>query len=490
MGATIHPHKGYLNTNFNIHATGHEEEYSVYQKSDSDKCLITTGIARPNEPHILNIAQHGDFVVSFNNRDEISIHIEDGYKFGGSKYKTSFIFDDCPWCFVIMHDRTYFYNRKTKRSFVEPISPDQVTEINEDFVIFENDDQKERTIFSLVEEKPILCIYDIVTFNKSVVVWEESFDHKRELCIYVFGSEFNTIDRFVFDGYIVDHENGNIIFYEGNTIKKFSISEYNGSTTYQTTIAGTLVNVVAPNLAVSYRELYNKHELIIRNIDKDIVVTTITLEGYLAEINRKKLIDIWQRHKQISNFDFSVVDVPELTLSALYNKVYIYPCEWDVFYSVETISLERNCGQSTQRTSKSKLYSVNTGVEISIQQAEGNFSLFGNAICFYNGVESYVRSEKYQGAGYCKGSAIYSYDNNIYMYNNTCLYKLGCNGYWDNGREINLDFSLFDDFGIVKNKDTDICKTLSGINLGKWELRCNYNNRKYIKTSENYIFFR
>ena len=101
---------------------------------------------------------------SFNNRDEISIHIEDGYKFGGSKYKTSFIFDDCPWCFVIMHDRTYFYNRKTKRSFVEPISPDQVTEINEDFVIFENDNQKERTIFSLVEEKPILCISDIQWF--------------------------------------------------------------------------------------------------------------------------------------------------------------------------------------------------------------------------------------------------------------------------------------------------------------------------------------
>ena len=488
MGATIHPHKGYLNTNFNIHVTGHEEEYSVYQKGDCDKCLIATGIVRPNEPHVLNMAQPGDYVVSFNDSNEINIHIEDGYKFGGSTYKTSFIFDDCPWCFVVMHDRTYFYNRETKRSFVEPISPDQVTEINEDFVIFENDNQKERTIFSLVEEKPILCISDIVTFNKSVVVWEESFDHKRELCIYVFGSEFNTIDRFVFDGYIVDHENGNIIFYEGNTIKKFSISEYNGSTTYQTTILGTLVNVIAPNLAVSYRELYNKNELIIRNIDKDIVVTTIKLEGYLAEINGKKLIDIWQRHKQISNFDFSVVDVPELTLSALYNKVYIYPCEWDIFYSIETIFLERKCCESIHRTSKSKLYGVNTGVEIPIQQARGNFSSYGNAICFYNGVESYVRSEKYQGNGYCKGGAIYSYDNNIYMYNDSCLYKLSRNGYWDDKREINLDFSRFDEFGIVKDKETENCQTLSGVTLGKWKFQTNYDFR-YVRTSEFYIFF-
>lgn len=62
MGATIHPHKGYLNTNFNVHVTGHEEEYSVYQKGDCDKCLIATGIVRPNEPHVLNIAQPGDYV--------------------------------------------------------------------------------------------------------------------------------------------------------------------------------------------------------------------------------------------------------------------------------------------------------------------------------------------------------------------------------------------------------------------------------------------
>lgn len=487
MGATIHPHKGYLNTNFNVHVTGHEEEYSVYQKGDCDKCLIATGIVRPNEPHVLNIAQPGDYVVSFNDSDEINIHIEDGYKFGGSTYKTSFIFDDCPWCFVVMHDRTYFYNRETKRSFVEPISPDKITEINEDYVIFENDKQEERTIFSLVEEKPILCITDIVTFNRSVVVWKECSDNKSELCIYVLGTEPNAIDKFVFDGYIVDNEHDNIIFYDGNTIKKISLSEYNGSTTYQITIRGTLINVVAPNLAVSYRELYNRNELIIHNLDKD-EETTITLDGHLAEINGKELIDIWQRHDQISNFDYSAIDVPELTLSALYNKVFVYPCEWDVFYSIETISLEKKYGKSIKRTSKSKLCSVNSDKEISIQQAEGNLVSYGNAICFYNGVESYVKSENYEGGGYCKGGATYIEAKNIYMYNDSCLYKLSRNGYWDNRREINLDFSRFGEFGIVKDKETSICQTLSGINLGKWKCEINYNSRKYIKTSENYIF--
>lgn len=486
MGATIHPHKGYLNTNFNVHVTRHKEKYSVYQKSDCEKRSIATGIIRPNEPHVLNIAQPGDYVVSFNDSDEISIHIEDGYKFGGSTYKTSFIFDDCPWCFVVMHDRTYFYNRETKRSFVEPISPDKITEINEYFVIFENDKQEERTIFSLIEEKPILCISDIVTFNESVIVWEECSNNKSELCIYTLGTESNAIDRFVFEGYIIDDENNNIIFYEGNTIKKFSLSEYNGSTTSQITIRGTLVNVVAPNLAVSYREWYNRNELIIRNLDKD-EETTITLDGYLAEINGKELIDIWQRQKQISEFDFSAVDVPELTLSALYNKVYIYPCGWDVFYSIETISLEKKNRKSIIRTSKSRLCRVNSDKEISIQQAKGNFASYGNAFCFYNGVESYVRSEKYEGDGYNKGGSIYIDAKNIYMYNDSCLYKLSRNGYWDNGREINLDFSHFDKFGIVKDKETGTCQTLSGVSLGQWKFQTNYYFR-YVRTTEYFIF--
>ena len=172
----------------------------------------------------------------------------------------------------------------------------------------------------------------------------------------------------------------------------------------------------------------------------------------------------------------------------MYNKVFVYPCEWDVFYSIETISLEKKYGKSIKRTSKSRLCRVNSDEKIYIQQAEGDFATYGNAICFYNGVEAYVRSEKYKGSGYNQGCSIYSCGNNIYMYNDSCLYKLSCNGYWDDKREINLDFSHFDEFGIVKDKETEICQTLSGINLGKLKCEINYNNKKYIRTSENYIF--
>ena len=118
MGTTIHPHKGYLNTNFNVHVVGQDVEYSVYQNGDVNSQPIIKGIAKPNEPHTLNFKHPGEYIIAFRKGEETIIRVEDGYKFGGSSYKTSFIFDDCPWCFVVMHDRTYFYNRKTKRSFV------------------------------------------------------------------------------------------------------------------------------------------------------------------------------------------------------------------------------------------------------------------------------------------------------------------------------------------------------------------------------------
>lgn len=488
MGATIHPHKGYLNTNFNVHVTGHEEEYSVYQKGDCDKCLIATGIVRPNEPHVLNIAQPGDYVVSFNDSDEINIHIEDGYKFGGSTYKTSFIFDDCPWCFVVMHDRTYFYNRETKRSFVEPISPDKITEINEDYVILENGKQEERTIFSLVEEKPILCISDIIVHNRKVIVWTENIEGKDELCVYVLGTNIKTIETFRYDGYVIDETNRNIIFYEGNTIKRFSLSEYNSAINCKTPICGKIISVVAPNIAVSYRELYSRNELTISSLETGKVIRCINLDGFLAEINGKELINIWQRQKQISEFDFSATDVPELSISASYCKVFIYPCEWDIFYSLESTSFVRSNGKSINRSSQAKLYSVKSGVNVEIKQARGKFFTSGNAICFSNGLESFVRSTNYDGSGYSDKGEVYIDSNSIYLYKDSCLYKLSRNGYWDDKREINLDFSRFGEFGIVKDKETEICQTLSGINIGKWKCEINYNSRKYIKTSENYIF--
>lgn len=124
---SVHPHKGYLNTEFRIHSDSFVPlSYHVCKNVDSEEdCSILSGTVCPNEPHLIRIPKPGEYLVCFEDGSSAAIVVEDGYKFGGGSYKASFIHDTCPWVFIVMHDRTYFYNRLTEESYVEVISPDR-----------------------------------------------------------------------------------------------------------------------------------------------------------------------------------------------------------------------------------------------------------------------------------------------------------------------------------------------------------------------------
>ncbi len=85
----------------------------------------------------------------------IEIEVKDAIKFGGSKHKNSYVFDETPWCFIVMKDRTYFYNRENGEEYVENISPDQISYINKDIVLLSNDNHNEKTLYSLPEQVSI-----------------------------------------------------------------------------------------------------------------------------------------------------------------------------------------------------------------------------------------------------------------------------------------------------------------------------------------------
>ena len=113
--ATIHPYKGYLNTEFHIYAKGTEDvKYEIHPIHNGDDTYIMKGSATPNIPHSIKFKAPGAYKIVFSDGTSTHITIEDGYKFGGGTHKKSFVFDNCPWVFVVMHDRTYFYNRISK----------------------------------------------------------------------------------------------------------------------------------------------------------------------------------------------------------------------------------------------------------------------------------------------------------------------------------------------------------------------------------------
>lgn len=185
--AYVHPYKGYLNTDFHFYTMGNENvEYNIFSNSVEEKIPIQTGVFSPNIPHSIKINKAGSFLIDFSDGTSSEIIVEDGYKFGGGKHKTSFIFDNCPWVFVIMHDRTYFYNRVTKEQYVEAISPDYIKPISDDYVILENNGQREQSIYSLVEQRPILTVSGIIFTNEKGIVWIEGQDSIRTIKSFSF----------------------------------------------------------------------------------------------------------------------------------------------------------------------------------------------------------------------------------------------------------------------------------------------------------------
>ena len=206
--ATIHPYKGYLNTEFHLYAKGTENvTYNIFSDVSEAKTPLTSGVISPNIPCSLKLNESGTFRIDFSDGTSSEIIVEDGYKFGGSKPKAAFIYDECPWAFVVMHDRTYFYNRDSEESYVEAISPDTIEEISNDYVIFRNNNHAERTIYSLQEQKPILNVSNIVYTNDEVVMWKEG----AELVLFSFPKR-EIVSRICCIQYLINKESRRLIF--------------------------------------------------------------------------------------------------------------------------------------------------------------------------------------------------------------------------------------------------------------------------------------
>lgn len=145
--ATVHPYKGYLNTEFHFYANGTEDiPYSILSEGSECDIPVLSGVLIPNIPHFIKINDPGKYKVVFDDGSSSHIIVEDGYKFGGSRQKDAYIFDNIPWCMIVMYDRTYFYNIETEDGYVEAISPDSIEEISRDFVIMKNKNHEEITL--------------------------------------------------------------------------------------------------------------------------------------------------------------------------------------------------------------------------------------------------------------------------------------------------------------------------------------------------------
>lgn len=158
---SVHPHRGYLNTKFSIQSFAKEKKIVYIYPIDNPDC--DKSVIRPillNEEtlrtdYVFKVPGRYAIMLLDDESSSIEIEVKDAIKFGGSKHKNSYVFDETPWCFIVMKDRTYFYNRENGEEYVENISPDQISYINKDIVLLSNDNHNEKTLYSLPEQVSI-----------------------------------------------------------------------------------------------------------------------------------------------------------------------------------------------------------------------------------------------------------------------------------------------------------------------------------------------
>lgn len=485
MSITIHPYKGYINTKFQISTKGEEKEFKLYKVDGDKRDHVSSGKLQPNVPQELSLGNSGYYSLSSDDGEDITFYVEDGYKFGGGKFKKSFIFDNMPWCFVIMEDRTYFYNRVSKEYFIEPISPDKITVISEEFILIENNDQEECTVFSLEQEKPVWCVSNIITYNETYLVWLEAQQQKKNLCIASLKSN-DSVDRFEVENFVLEESHKSIFCHCDNSVFKISLKTFSGPERINMKCEGRVVGLVSPNIVISYKEGYNGNILYLYNSDTNSIENKIELEGHLAEINDFQLIDLNERQDSLSNADFVSLGFPEITAVGTYHRLYVYLCSWDLFYTNQTITLSKTGTCRVKKTESSILCSLNTSVNIPVKDPKGQLIEYYNSILFYNDSENYSKGKLHRGGGYNTGR-IYKYKEQYFLYNQSNLFTLSKNGYWDNRQEIDLDFSEFSSYKIVFDTKNRTYKTLNNTNLGKFKRKLFVDN-PHIQTENYYIF--
>lgn len=462
--ATVHPHKGYLNTEFHFFAKGKENLiYKIYSSDKNETAPIMKGSFSPNIPYAITIKEPGAFCIVFNDGTSSEIFVEDGYKFGGSSYKDSFIYDETPWCFIIMNDRTYFYNRETEETYVEPISPDKITIISQDYVLFENTEHEERTVYSLLDQKPILNISNIIIFNDEIIVWQENSKDDiinlriYSLCERIVKKSISTTQ------FIVDPNKNCIIYTLQDSIHiqnlRLPLAEE-----CPIHICGKLAALVSPNLIISTIESYYYHEICIFDTRKGKTISHIDIESAIAieSINSATFLNSTERINQLQSFDFSLIRCKEASIKATYLSLDFYPTEWDVFYIAKEHTYEKWTHKSKNKYSY-KVKSIFSNDEFGFNSDIDRNAVISSdhSICFSNYDECLIFGKDFHSVyssntkTFRHGKSIISQIDNVYfVLDNTIGWK-----------PLNIEqcsFQYFNEFGIIKDQNNGVYTDLFG----------------------------
>lgn len=180
---SIFPHKGYLNTDFQIKVFGDNPHTFYYDDNipieNSDSFRLPAGIHR---------------IISDTPGEECDeVEVEDAIRLGGSKVEAGYCFDNSPWVVAVMKDRTYFLNSNTGTQYVENgISPLKITVLKNDLLLFEYGSKNESgspqveeyAVFNAAQGKVEKC-FDKYVFHSSDMALFTDKPTEDGICLHI-----------------------------------------------------------------------------------------------------------------------------------------------------------------------------------------------------------------------------------------------------------------------------------------------------------------
>lgn len=445
--ATIHPYKGYLNTEFQLLSQS-DKEVSFKICHNGSEVAEVEGILHPNIPQRIKLSIAGQYDVVFSDNSKSEILVQDGYKFGGGSHKAFFIFDECPWLFVVMRDRTYFHNRETGEEYVEVISPDSIIEVSREYVLMQNNGQDEVTLYSLIDQKPIICVSNVIFYNHSYLVWrvEDIENDKQELVIYSL-SQKEEMNRMDYDALSLDKAKEHIHVAFNDQIHTLDISSQYNIEEQTFSPKGKFGAFAQLHYVVFIEKSYIKTEMVVYDLDNQTEKNRIVANGCIARINDNEIVNINQRKQSIQNFDKLNAGFPEAVISASYYEYDIYPCSTDTLYKeqISDISSESRSIQ-TSRTLKSAGSDLNEPIGVC-----NNVIITDKVFCLYNNQKESIiiplnyfrhKTHDYNCTLRHQGYIIILEKDGEYV-------TLNNHGFKQNTIKGDFNFAYFNDFGII-----------------------------------------
>lgn len=499
MNTSIHPYKGYLNTQFRVFVKGDEPlNFQVYSAEKEDIAILN-GVIVPNQPHNIVMPHAGEFFVKFDDGSSHKFYVEDGYRYGGNKLKNAFIFDDCPWAFVIMRDRTYFYNRITQQSFMEPISPDEIEEVSTDYVIFKSDKQNELTLFSLKEQEPILWVDNVAFNTNKTICWEEKKENNIiNLSLYSL-SEQRIVSQITCDKYSFDNKNNALYYHSANRIHKIDLDSFDDIIVRKYFELQKFMTFVGTHYAVSYAK--KKSKLYLFDLLTAEERGEVHIQGNLTRINDVRLINVVERAKAFRDFDFANLSIHEDFIQAQYTEIDLYPCDWSInerigrifrtLYAEKITTFQVSHGKYSNNFSKieeTNIKSLESNFSQPIDNIKGSVISNDNYFLFFNRNESLVIPRLYpRHTSYHKGKLFFRVGDTIVMKYDDEIRILNDKGFWDGHLVGNYDTSYLEKFKLLKNKENEIYYNLAGTEFGKFKV-CTHSPYERLKIGDYAVF--